>query len=452
MSSQSPVAWLIVLSAASYIGCEGQEDKQTTQATKTKVSQEAMDFHECITNGSLEELRRALTNGADVNLRGRNGETPLMVAIAAKDVEKMQLLIESSADPELTDDFNGTALSHAVSWDFVDGVRLLLDLGVDRGYSPKYQLKKINYDFEIPESPLPDTLKEVMSEEEWKESLKSQKDSMIEMGQNPTVEPTIKDVQSVEVLKLFLAAGDDLRLAPSEVKRTYVGLGNGGEFQASAKDYEANRSPRFGSANPEPMDNPFWSDMVRLGGSAYSARDHFNDTDSLGSAVWSYDRFGSSVTPLPDGRFIQIAGEHEDFYDPDFYIYNDVVIHDGKGGFAIHGYPREVFPPTDFHTATFVEGSIYLIGCLGYTDQRKIGTTPVLRLTVDSWKIESVTATGESPSWLHEHRATYDAQRNVIRVEGGSILIPGKDDEPEIVPNNAQYELDLGTLTWRKLK
>ena len=323
-----------------------------------------MDFHECITSGSLEDLRKALTNGADVNLRGHNGKTPLMVAIAAKDVEKMQLLVESGADPELTDDFNGTALSHAVSWDFADGVRFLLDLGVDRGYSPKYPLKKINYDFDILDSPIPDTLKAVMSEEEWKESLKAQKDSMIEMGKNPTVEPTIADVQSVEVLKLFLAAGDDLRLAPSEVRRSYVGLKNGGEFQSSARDYRPHRSPRFGNANPEPMDNPFWSDMVSLGGSAYSARDHFDDTDSLGSAVWSYDRFGSSLTPFRDGRFVQIAGEHEDFYDPDFYIYNDVVVHDGQGGFKIFGYPQVVFPPTDFHTATLVDSTIYVIGCL----------------------------------------------------------------------------------------
>jgi hypothetical protein len=362
----------------------------------------------------------------------------------------MQLLIESGADPELTDDFNDTALSHAVSWDFADGVRLLLDLGVDRGYSPKYPLKKINYDYELPELPRPDSLKEVMSEKEWKESLSAQKASMIEMGQNPTVERTIKDVQSVEVLQLFLAAGDDLGLAPSEVKRSYVGLGNGGEFQASAKDYQANRSPRFGNANPEAMDNPFWSDMVRLGGSAYSAREYFSDTNSLGSAVWSYDRFGSSLTPLPDGRFIQIAGEHEDFYDPDFCIYNDVVIYDGQGRFKILGYPRDVFPPTDFHTATFVDGAIYIIGCLGYTDQRKLGTTPVFRLHVDSWRIESVTTTGDIPSWLHEHRAAFDTEQNVIRVEGGSILIPGEDGEPAIVTNDDRYELDLRTRTWKR--
>ena len=35
----------------------------------------------------------------------------------------MKLLIAHGADPELTDDFNGTALSHAVSQDFADGVR-----------------------------------------------------------------------------------------------------------------------------------------------------------------------------------------------------------------------------------------------------------------------------------------------------------------------------------------
>ncbi len=47
---------------------------------------------------------------------------------------------------------------------------------------------------------------------------------MIEMGKNPTVEPTIADVQSVEVLKLFLAAGDDLRLA-EQIKTVLCGFG-----------------------------------------------------------------------------------------------------------------------------------------------------------------------------------------------------------------------------------
>jgi hypothetical protein len=36
-------------------------------------------------------------------------------------------------------------------------------------------------------------------------------------------------------------------------------------------------------------------------------------------------RFGQSLTFLPDGRAVQIGGEHVDFYYPVFCIYNDVL-------------------------------------------------------------------------------------------------------------------------------
>ena len=90
-----------------------------------------------------------------------------------------------------------------------------------------------------------------------------------------------------------------------------------------------------------------------------------------------FDRFGQSSNQLPDGRVVCIAGEHEDSYDPDFYIYNDVVIQQPDGRIDIFGYPREVFPPTDFHTATLVGNRIVLIGSLGYPDERRPGETPV---------------------------------------------------------------------------
>jgi hypothetical protein len=400
----------------------------------------------------LEDVRETLSKGANVNLSGRNGATPLMTAIAAANLDKMKLLVANGADPELSDDFNGTALRHAVSWDFAEGVRYLLNLGVDRGYRPKYPLKKTNYSLSMPESPLPEELKGVITEDEWKAMVKEGRKALIESDENPTVDPIISEVQSIEVLKLFLDAGDDLSLAPSEVRRTYLGLPNEGAFEASTEDYKKYRSPRFGDANPEPMDNPFWRDMVRLGGNAYSARDHFGDSSSQGDAVWCFDRFGSSVTPLPDGRFVQIAGEHEDFYDPDFHIYNDVVIHDGKGDFKILGYPDNVFPPTDFHTATLAGDSIYIVGCLGYMEQREIGKTPVFRLDLETWEIDAVTTSGEMPSWLHDHRAFYDSARNVIQVEGGKTLVAGQQEEADIAPNEARYELDLVTFHWRKVE
>ena len=70
--------------------------------------------------------------------------------------------------------------------------------------------------------------------------------------------------------------------------------------------------------------------------------------------VWSFDRFGQSMNILPDGR-VFIAGEHEDDYDWDFRIYNDVVVAAPNGDIEhIFGYPPEIFPPTDFHAAVFV--------------------------------------------------------------------------------------------------
>ena len=442
--------WLLILSVAAHLGCSGRVDQRAVPESTTSERRDTMDFHECVAVDSLKDVGQALRNGVDVNSRGSSGETPLMAAIAVKDLAKMKLLLDNGADPELSDDFNGTALRHAVNHDFADGVRLLLSLDVDRGYHPKYPLKKIDYDFELPIHPLPEELKEVMSEDEWKDTIDEQKASMIEWGQNPTIEPMISDVQSIEVLKLFLDAGDDLKLAPSDIKRSYVGLGNGGEFESSKNEYRTYRSPRFGTRNPEPMDNLFWRDMVRLGGSAYSAREHFHDTDSLDSAVWCYDRFGTSLTPLEDGRFVQVGGEHEDFYDPDFCIYNDVVIHDGQGGFKILGYPKDVFPPTDFHTATLVGDAIFIVGCLGYVNQRETGQTPVYRLTLETWEIDSVMTSGSVPSWLHRHRATYDARRNVILVEGGNVLVTKGRDEPEIVPNEERYGLDLVSFRWKK--
>lgn len=77
--------------------------------------------------------------------------------------------------------------------------------------------------------------------------------------------------------------------------------------------------------------------MITRGCSAYGARvlfdneeDPFKDEsledmenpDWPFSPVRCFQRFGSTVTVLPDGRLVHIGGEHEDEYDPDFCIYN----------------------------------------------------------------------------------------------------------------------------------
>jgi hypothetical protein len=193
------------------------------------------------------------------------------------------------------------------------------------------------------------------------------------------------------------------------------------------------------------MNFPFWKAMISGGGTAYHARVHFEEEQSGGDAVWCFDRFGKSINELPDGRIIEIAGEHEDFYDEDFCIYNDVIVHHGDGAFDIYGYPPTVFPPTDFHTATLVGNSIYVIGGLGYLGERRYGITPVYRLDIHTLRMELVEMSGDLPGWIYEHRAKL--VNHGIEITGGKVCFLVGDEEHH-EENLNTYVLDLRTLTW----
>ena len=99
-------------------------------------------------------------------------------------------------------------------------------------------------------------------------------------------------------------------------------------FQITREQYYKNRHANtHGTANPSDMDSPFWKFQAGPGQlSAWSARQIFGDTiyhfAESRDPVWCFIRIGSTLTKLPDGRIVCIGGEHEDFYDPDFCIYN----------------------------------------------------------------------------------------------------------------------------------
>jgi len=132
---------------------------------------------------------------------------------------------------------------------------------------------------------------------------------------------------------------------------------------------------------------------------------------------WTFERYGAT-----DGvaRWTDycIAGEHEDSYDPDSYLYNDVVVFRSGGEIEICGYPTEVFPPTDFHSATLVGDRVIVIGCLGYDRDRRPGFTPVYSVNSESYGIAELKTSGGSPGWIFEHTAERSAH-GTIRVRGG---------------------------------
>jgi hypothetical protein len=216
------------------------------------------------------------------------------------------------------------------------------------------------------------------------------------------------------------------------------------------QDFAAWRSPRVVVDNPTRLDNPLWHWLVRTRWSAYQANQRFHGPSPFGAGpMWCFDRFGMSATALPDGRVVHIGGEHEDYYDPDFCIYNDVTVIGADGDIAIHAYPREDFPPTDFHSASLVGGgTVIVIGCLGYADQRTVGETPVYRLALDSMRMSRVATHGEAPGWIHGHTAELSAAGGEIVVKGGEIW---RGERLSMAENIDAWSLRLADGRWTRL-
>lgn len=348
--------------------------------------------------GDLNKAQRLLAAGSERNVLGYEGRTPCMYA--ADHPHVLEWLIAEGFDVNASDDAGDTPLSIAGLCGYSDRVKALIHMGANPGkcIKPEGYLLDSELDF--------------------------------------------------EVIRLLLAAGANLRDICEEGNRVRQQLIGGifGELHTTLEEYQADKYRRSGRSNPERMDISFWQAMIRSGCNAYHAQFTFGDTESINPPVWCYKRFGRTTTPLPDGRIVEIGGEHEDFYDSDFCIYNDVVVFDGTGNFEIWGYPMEVFPPTDYHSATPVGDYLYLIGCLGYPKQRVPDETPVYRLDCRTFRMKRIRTRGENPGWIWGHQAWYEARENRICVSGGDTF-----DGQDYVPNSQHYALDLKTFRWVRL-
>lgn len=347
--------------------------------------------------GRLEIARLLLARGSNRATRGRCGTTAVMLAISRDDASMLEWLISEGWDIEETNEFGNFPLVEAAQNDAAACVKVLLEAGA------------------------------------------------IVRRENEYHSGATQDAASPEIVNLLVAAGGDLSDVGSEMRCRLTGVKPDDEIEISPAEFHRNRNRTFGSRNPERMNNPFWEAMVRTRASAYTGAMKFENRSFDNGPVWCFQRYGHSLTRLADGRYVEIGGEHEDHYDPDFCIYNDVVVHHGDGTFDIFGYPETDFPTTDFHSATLVPPYIYIIGNLGYPAQRRPGETPVYRLHCGSWRIEKVQTTGEMPGWIHRHKAQAISNHQ-IRISGGKI-----DDGSAnaLVDNTQNYILNLADFSWR---
>jgi hypothetical protein len=217
----------------------------------------------------------------------------------------------------------------------------------------------------------------------------------------------------------------------------------------SASEFLELRGARRGTSNPCRLDNALWHWQVRTRWNAYQANQIYKGPSPFDAGpMWSFDRFGTSETLLPDGRTVHIAGEHEDYYDPDFFIYNDVIVIDRDGTIAIYGYPEQDFPPTDFHTATLIGDSIFIVGGLGYSESRLLQQTPVFKLSLNSMRMDAVTTTGGCPGWLYRHKASLSDDGYTIVVSGGERW---NGDDRNTFENVDDWIFDTREATWSRL-
>ena len=212
--------------------------------------------------------------------------------------------------------------------------------------------------------------------------------------------------------------------------------------------FEEWRKPRFGEANPTLTSNPVWNWLIETKINAWQAKkasehDYYDD-----GATWCFDRFGQTNTQLPDGRIVYIGGEHEDHYDPDFYIYNDVVVENIDKSLDIYTYPEDVFLPTDFHSSTLVGNKIIIVGRLGYPEQRETNT-PVYTLDINTFTIEKIPTTGIMPGWIFRHIAILMEDKKTLLITLGENY---RGDNKSICENINEWTLNTETWEWQLAK
>ncbi|HEY1759033.1 MAG TPA: ankyrin repeat domain-containing protein [Bryobacteraceae bacterium] len=381
--------------------------------------------------GSLADVASVVRSGADLEGRDRWLRTAYLVAIQTGDIAKASFLLECGADREARGRCGKPPLFYAIeSYHHPAMLEWLLESGIDIEQTDESGWTSLIQAVECATARTVDRL------------LRAGADVNADRGSRTA----LSFATTREVAAILLDAGADPANLPFEARRSLLGLDPEPDeslLDVSPPEFHKGWSRRLGISNPEKISEPFWIGMIRAGVSAFQAAQRYGR--QFGEApIWCAWRFGPSITWLPDGRIIQIAGEHEDSYDEDFCIYNDVFVHQPDGTIHIFGYPESVFPPTDFHTATLIGEYIYIIGSLGYLGARRYGTTPIYRLHTTTLQIEPLQAQGEAPGWIYKHRAL-QVGADEIHISGGKIA-----SEIEVhTPNEKPFILDVKRLTWR---
>ncbi len=122
-------AFAILILALILPGCGGKGAEETNKPGEVAGTPE--DLLDAVSNADLDEIRKLLAGGLDVNSGNEVGTTALHLAALDGDAEVLRLLLESGANPNVRDKHGDTPLLIAVTHSMMDAVKLLLEHGAD---------------------------------------------------------------------------------------------------------------------------------------------------------------------------------------------------------------------------------------------------------------------------------------------------------------------------------
>lgn len=376
--------------------------------------------------GTLDEVAALIGTSQETAELDRWGQTPFLIAVQSGRIEIASLLLDHGANLMAQTKLDDSAAHFAIRRDDVAMLSWLMRRGIDLDLDDKF-------DYPI--------LCRAAAQKAYRCLQLLLEDPLAADHVAYYRERAISSAESVQALQMLIQHDDEYSNVCRRLRRVLLGHDSLRIPDFSLPEYGPWLHRKLGTCNPDRMNNPFWDLMVRTRANPGPVARAWSLPERKRPAVWCFDRYGSTLNRLPDGRFVEIGGEHEDYYAPNFCIYNDVVVHHPDGSFDLYGYPREVFGATDYHTANLLGDWIYVIGCLGYPIDRRSGETPLYRLNIHTFAMEPLTTTG-GPGWIHRHYARSVDDRTIEVVSG--LIVNG----PDAHKNTAVFQLDVITLNW----
>jgi hypothetical protein len=149
-----------------------------------------------------------------------------------------------------------------------------------------------------------------------------------------------------------------------------------------------------------------------------------------------------SASSTTEEAIVDGDSDPSDIREPTYY---EKILHITKPeNITIYGYPVDVFPPTDFHTATYFRDPtsgneyIFIIGGLGYPHSASRERTDIYRLDLGDFNMQRLETTGTKPPGGTD-------QHNAQLVHGGNSA------EPAIRVTNKHgkvFTLFINKLVW----